>query len=114
MRPIPVLYIHNSAHIAGGNRALLGLFDYLDRDRFRAVSVLPAPGPMEEELRIRGVPHRFMPFEAAQTGSRLQGVKLLWRLSGVLIRENIRLIHANDGLCYRHTSIAARLFGARR
>jgi glycosyltransferase involved in cell wall biosynthesis len=114
MRPISILYLHNSAQIAGGNRALLGLFEYLNRDRFRAVSVLPASGPMEEELRIRGVPHLVIPFEAALSHSGLQAMKLVWQLGWVLAREKIRLIHANDGLCYRHASIAARLLGVRR
>jgi glycosyltransferase involved in cell wall biosynthesis len=114
MRPVSILYIHNSAQIAGGNRALLGLFDYLNRDRFRAVSVLPASGPMEQELRVRGVPHFVMPIEATLTRGRLQALQLVWRLGRVFIRERIRLLHANDGLCYRHASIASRLFGIHR
>ena len=112
--PVSVLYIHNSAQIAGGNRALLGLFDHLNRERFRPVSVLPASGPMEEALRARGVPHRVVPLEAALTRGRLAALQVIWRLSWLCRREGIGLLHANEGLCYRHASIAARLFGVRR
>lgn len=112
--PVAVLYIHNSAQIAGGNRALLGLFDHLNRDRFRPVSVLPTNGPMQDELRARGVPHVVVPLEAALAGSPLRALQLIWRLSGLYRREGIRLLHANDGLCYRHASIAARMAGIRR
>src|SRR5437879_13789451 len=109
MRPISILYIHNSAHIAGGNRALLGLFDHLNPARFRAVSVLPARGPMEVELRMRGVPHLVLPFEAALTRSGVQALRLVSRLGRVLLSQRIRFVHANDSLCYRHASIAARM-----
>jgi glycosyltransferase involved in cell wall biosynthesis len=114
MRPASILYIHNSAQIAGGNRALLGLFDYLNRDRYRAVCVLPACGPMEQELRDRGVPHFVMPLEATLSGGRLRAMQLVCRLGRVFIREKIRLLHANDCLCYRHASLATRLFGIHR
>jgi glycosyltransferase involved in cell wall biosynthesis len=114
MRPASILYIHNSAQMAGGNRVLLSLFEHLNRDRYRAVSILPASGPMEQELRSRAVPHRVVPFEPALTGGRAQALLLLWRLSRALRQEKIQLIHANDSLCYRHASIAARLTGAQR
>jgi glycosyltransferase involved in cell wall biosynthesis len=112
--PVSILYIHNSAQIAGGNRALLGLFDYLNRGRFRAVSVLPASGPMEQELRARAVPYRVVPFEAALTGGPLQAMQLVWRLGLLCSKEKIRVLHANDGRCYRHASVAARLLGIHR
>lgn len=114
MRPISILYIHNSAHIAGGNRALLGLFDYLNPGRFRAVSVLPARGPMESELRRRGVPHVVLPFDAALTRSSVQAMRLVSRLVRVLVSHRIRFVHANDSLCYRHASIAARMLAVDR
>jgi glycosyltransferase involved in cell wall biosynthesis len=114
MRPISILYIHNSAQIAGGNRALLGLFDYLNPGRFRAVSVLPTRGPMESELRRRGVPHLVLPFEAALTRSPVQAMKLVSRLAQVLVSHRIRFVHANDSLCYRHASIAARMLAVDR
>lgn len=107
--PVPILYIHNSAQIAGANRVLLGLFDHLDRDRFRAVSILPAAGPMAEELSKRGVQYRVLPLEAALTGGRLQALRLVWQLGEVFSREKIRLLHANEALCYRYASIATCL-----
>jgi glycosyltransferase involved in cell wall biosynthesis len=114
MRPTSVLYVHNSANIAGGNRALLGLFDYLDRNRFQAVSVLPSPGPMEDELRARGVRSLVLPFELALNRGRLHGMRLVWSLARVVRGERIALVHANDALTYRHASIPARLLGVRR
>ncbi|MDB6088781.1 MAG: mshA 2 [Gammaproteobacteria bacterium] len=114
MRPISILYIHNSAHIAGGNRALLGLFDHLNPDRFRAVSVLPTRGPMESELRMRGVPHLILPVEAALTRSSVQGLRLVSQLGRVLVSQRIRFVHANDSRCYRHASVAARMLGVGR
>jgi glycosyltransferase involved in cell wall biosynthesis len=110
--PASVLYIHNSAQIAGANRALLGLFDYLDRGRFRPVSVLPGAGPLEAELRARGVPYRIVAFDAI--AGTLHGAKVVTSLAVASLGERIRLLHANDYLSYRHASIAARLVGTRR
>jgi glycosyltransferase involved in cell wall biosynthesis len=114
MRVVPILYIHNSAQIAGGNRALLGLFDHLDRNRFGPISVLPAPGPMEEELRTRRVPTAIVEFEAALAAGRLRSTQLVWRFARLMFRQNVRLLHANDVRCYRHAAIAAQILGAHR
>lgn len=114
MTPVPVLYVHNSAHIAGGNRALLGLFDHLDRKRFRPVAVLPEEGPMEGELRARGVRYRVVPYEAALVGGALEATQVVFAMARALLAEGIRIVHANDGRCYRHASIAASWLRVRR
>lgn len=114
MTPVPVLYVHNSAQIAGGNRALLGLIDHLDRRRFRPVCVLPEGGAMEEELRTRGVRYRVVPYVTALTGGTFKSLNVVLALARVLLAERIRIVHANDGRCYRHVSIAARWLGRRR
>ena len=114
MTPVPVLYVHNSAQIAGGNRALLGLFDHLDRQRFRPVSLLPEEGPMAEELRARGVRYRVVPWEAALRGGALEATEVVFGMARALLAEGIRIVHANDGRCYRHVSIAASWLRVRR
>jgi len=112
--PLTVLYVHNSAEIAGGNRALLGLLENLNRERFRPLSLLPGHGPMEQELHSRDVPHLIVPIDRALRQGGLHALALIWRLARVLIRERVRLVHANDTLCYRYPSIAARLLGIHR
>ena len=105
---VPILYVHNSASIAGGNKMLLTLFDELQESEFRPVSVLPADGPMEHELRRRDIPYVVLDLHQIAHGGRLTSLRLGARIASWMLRQRARLVHANDPRYYRVASVAAR------
>ena len=106
---IPVLFVHNSGHLAGANRSLLRLFGGLAPTQWRPVSVLPCPGPMEAELRALEVPHAIVPFPRALREGPARGLSIISRLARMMLAHRIVLVHANDPLAYRHASLAAAI-----
>ena len=50
-----ILYVHNGADIYGASRCLARLLAYLDRDKFKAIVVLPEDGPLKPMLEKLGV-----------------------------------------------------------
>src|SRR5262245_57495515 len=68
---IPVLYVHNSGFIGGGNRMLLHLFDALRTSAFMPVAILPSSGPMKNELQRRAIPHIVLGLEQDLARGRL-------------------------------------------
>ena len=106
-----VLYVHNSALIGGGNKMLLALFDQLRDSEFRAVAVLPGPGPMEAELRRRDVPFSIVDLEQALRGGRPSGLRSVFGLLRCMRRHEVRLVHGNGPMYYRYAGMAARCMG---
>jgi glycosyltransferase involved in cell wall biosynthesis len=104
-----VLYVHNSSLIGGGNRVLLGLFDRLKRDGVTPISVLPAVGPMEGELKARGVPYVVLALREVLDGGYRDTIRAAWRLAQLMMRRRVALLHANGPGYYRVASLAARL-----
>lgn len=110
--PVRVLYVHNSVLIGGGNRVLLGLFDRLSRDRFEPWSLLPGPGPMEEELRSRGIPCILQDvLGPAATGSLPSRLGATFSLALKARGKSFGLIHAQSPMSYQIPSRALK--GAR-
>lgn len=106
--PRRILYIHNSADIYGASRSLVRLLGVLDRARFEPLVLLPADGPLADQLRA--LPVRVVIFPSLSVIDRavFKSWKLpffilnipfsalrLWR---VLKREKIDLVHTNTGV----------------
>ncbi len=115
-----VLYVHNSADIYGASRSLVRLLGVLDRARFEPLVMLPAEGPLADQLRA--LPVRVLIFPALSVIDRatfkswklpffLLNIPLsalrLWR---ILKRERIDLVHTNTGVVLS-PGLAARLAG---
>jgi glycosyltransferase involved in cell wall biosynthesis len=83
---------------------LLGLFDGLDRCRFRPMSVIPEPGPLSDELRRRDVPHAVLDLRPRAT-TRIEMASQLLRLRWLCYANRIDVIHANDPFSYRMASL---------
>jgi phosphatidylinositol alpha-1,6-mannosyltransferase len=97
--PIVVNYLHSSARIGGGNIVLLRLIDMLDRNQYRPISVVPARGPMSEQLERRGVETHYLNLHAAPL-AMLSRVLSLGRLSWHLRGRAKAIVHANDLVTY--------------
>src|SRR5438105_1145819 len=93
-RVMNALYLHNSSRIGGGNKVLLSLFKGLDRSRFRPISIIPEPGPIEAELLRVDVPYQILDLRPGR--SRPSMAMAATRLSLFCLRNGIRLVHAND------------------
>ena len=52
-----ILYTHTASLIGGGNKVLLNLFATMPRTHVQPFSVVPEPGPIEDELRSLDVPY---------------------------------------------------------
>ena len=115
-----VLYIHNSADIYGASRSLVRLLGVLDREKFDPLVMLPAEGPLAEQLRA--LPVRVIVFPALSVIDRavfkswrlpffLLGIPVsVLRLWQILKREKIALVHTNTGVVLS-SGPAARLAG---
>jgi glycosyltransferase involved in cell wall biosynthesis len=107
--PARVLYAHNSSEIGGGNRMLLTLLDHLPRERFSACSLIPRRGPLEAELRGRGVP--VVRLDALGPLRRRSLISQSTALLGLALELGWRrfdLLHANGPLSYRLPALALR------
>ncbi len=105
---MPVLYVHNSESVAGGNKILLTLVDQLRGSRFRPVAILPGGGPMEPELTRRDIPYITLDLTRVARGGRVTSARLVVRIASWMRRQRVRLVHVNDPRYYRVTSVAAR------
>jgi glycosyltransferase involved in cell wall biosynthesis len=94
--------------IGGANKVLLSIFERLPRSRFQPFSVIPEPGPLEDELRSRDV--RYLVLDLRPKWETLLSLlsKVL-RLSAWCLGAHIDLLHANDPHTYRAASIASRI-----
>jgi glycosyltransferase involved in cell wall biosynthesis len=99
--------------IGGGNKVLLSLFENIDRSRFRPVSVIPSAGPLEQYLDDREVPHFIADLRPSGRG-RMATLSDAAQLAFQCRKRGIQLVHANDPVTYRITSMAAALCGAAR
>jgi glycosyltransferase involved in cell wall biosynthesis len=99
-----ILYTHTSSLIGGGNKVLLRLFENLDRTQVQPISIIPTPGPVENELRRLDVPTVVLNLLSCRLG-RFGLSVLAARMISRAIRDKIRLLHANDPWTYRAASL---------
>jgi glycosyltransferase involved in cell wall biosynthesis len=104
--PFRVLLLHSASQIRGANKVLLCLLEELDRSRFRPLSLIPARGPLEEELRSRETPYVVVDYRPG-SWTRLSLAKALLRIRYLCVRHRVDLVHANDPATYRVASLAA-------
>ena len=112
-----VLYVHSSAGRYGADRQLLALAAGLDPKRYRALAVLPGPGPLAEDLRAEGIEVIVRP-QLAVLRRALFTPWGLARVAGQLARDRTALgrlarereavlVHANTSVCVGAYSAAA-------
>lgn len=99
-------------HVAGGQKGLLDLVEYMDKDEFEPVVLLQGPGRLKDELDKRGVrsvmqrmepfKNQWMPF------SWLTGVRPVLK---AIARERPDIVHSNHLYAGRFSGRAARRAG---
>jgi glycosyltransferase involved in cell wall biosynthesis len=99
-----ILYVQSSSEIGGSDVCLLRLVAGLDRTRFRAFVVLPKEGPLSGALRAAGATvvvepamHRLSTRLGAAHYVRyvLGYPRAVWRLTRLIRREAVDLVHTN-------------------
>ncbi|MHB8974343.1 MAG: glycosyltransferase family 4 protein [Pirellulaceae bacterium] len=94
-KTIPVLYAHASSLVGGGNKVLLSLMEGLDRKEFTPISVIPEPGPLQDDLRRLDVPYWVVDLRAGRLSRVAQAVaasRLVVRRFGA----GLGVLHANE------------------
>lgn len=127
-RPTRLIFIEEDAEIGGAELNLLGLLERIPRDRFHPSVVVPFEGPLTTRLKEIGVPFHVLPRRKLKSVSSYVGstkvlnpftlaydVALLpvtiWKLSRLLKKERVDLVHTNSMVAHVYGGIAARLGG---
>jgi glycosyltransferase involved in cell wall biosynthesis len=102
-----VLFLTNAAHIGGGNRSLLSLWEGLKAHRIVPLMVCPTDGPMVGACRDAG--YQCAVIEYGQPGWRhpLDTLRGARRWDALLTRVRPDLVHANDFYGARSVVLAA-------
>lgn len=118
--PVRILIVHNSADLYGASRSVVRLCQALDRQRFEPLVLLPESGPLLDLLREIGVRTLVFPSLRVITRPILKSWRLIpwllgfplsaFRLSRLLRREGISVVHTNTGVICS-SALAARLAG---
>ncbi len=103
-----ILFVHNSADIYGASRSLVRLVRALDRTRFEPLVLLPSEGALADSLRAMDVPVIVFPLLSVITRQVFHSWRLPFfllnipssaiRLSRIIHREKIDLVHTNTGV----------------
>lgn len=111
-RRTKILYAETYTHAAGGQRGLLDLVTYLDKDEFEPVVLIQGPGKLKDELDrkgIRSVQRRLEPFKN-------RWLPFSWTLgvgpvARVIAEEKPDVVHSNHMYVGRYSGRAARKLG---
>jgi len=111
-RPIRILHTETYTHVAGGQRGLLDLVTYMDKERFEPIVLLQGPGKLKEGLDkvgVRTVVRRLEPF-------RNRWLPFSWRLGVPACRKVIQevqpdVVHSNHLYVGRYSGRAAQELG---
>lgn len=56
-----VLYMSTYSNMSGANRSMLGIIDYVKEWGVEPFVIIPKHGPIEDELREKGIPYKLIP-----------------------------------------------------
>jgi glycosyltransferase involved in cell wall biosynthesis len=107
---INVLYLHETARMAGAENSLLNLARNLDQKSFKPLFVLPEEGVFSEELRRCGIEVLIVDLpKIRKIKGVVAAVQKLCRIAGA---RNIHIIHSNSVRTHLYGMAAARVTGA--
>ncbi len=108
-----ILYLDRTSEIGGAESSLLLLLRHLDRNRYDPLVVLPGDGSLNRELSRLGVPTQVVPLHTLNVKALnpFPYLDTVWRLRGIIRRERVDLVHANDLTANQYGVVAARLAG---
>lgn len=105
MPPIVLAELAGSAQYGGGERYLELLCGRLDRNRFQPLLICPEPGPFVEAMQRRGIPTHVV------TLAPLVNPLALFRLTKLLAREQVAILHTHGARANAYGRLAGRLAG---
>lgn len=113
-----ILYVSHSPYMYGAESCLVTLVQYLDKDKFEPVVVVPDEGPLKERLAAAGV--RTYLYRAqwwARNENRINledgdGRTRVKDLVGIIERERPDIVHSNTSVIW-DGAVAAKLTGTR-
>lgn len=126
-RPLRVLYVESNfdGTVGGSFFSLYYLVSGLDRSRFEPIVIFSADNPLVPQFQDAGIETRIIRLPAAirlptapgrlvaKAGNLLLGAVLTpWRLSRLMRRERISLVHLNNSIIKNHEwMMASRMAG---
>lgn len=112
MHKAKICFFTNSCGDWGGaSRVLYTNLWQIDTDRLAPILVLPCAGPIEPELKVRGLQYEVWS-AFTEPGSPLAYARALWKAWRFFRRERIDVVHVNGSNFWRPAELlAARLAG---
>lgn len=111
-RRLKILFVETYTHVAGGQKGLLDLVEYMNKDEFEPVVLLQGPGRLKDELDKRGVrsiSRRLEPFKNRWLPFSWQlGVRPVLK---VIEQERPDVVHSNHLYAGRYSGRAAKRAG---
>lgn len=101
MARIKILFLSNTARIAGAEICLLTLVKYLDKNIFEPVVIFPESGPLHDEIARIGIKTYVSPLEWWIRGERSHGLmgSDIWRrvkaITRIIEHEKPAILHTN-------------------
>jgi glycosyltransferase involved in cell wall biosynthesis len=109
--PATVLYVAWAPFLSGAERALLGLIDNLDPQRYRPIVVVGTRGELEAELTRRRVETYHVPITYIGPGTLPIWLTRVMRLAQIGRRHRAAIVHANDAPSFQPAGYTARMLG---
>ncbi len=91
-----VLYVTQNSSLRSTTCYLNAIFRQLIPQGLEPVMLFREPGPWQRQLADQGIPCYFHSLRPLKKSAPLRSLWSLWRLTGIVKREQINLIHCNE------------------
>lgn len=106
-----VLYVTNNSLLRSTTSSLNAILQQLRPRGLEPVMVFQEPGPWQQELQRQGIPCYFDSLELPEKSKPFRSAVHVWRLTRLVKRERIDLIHCNEHDHYPLSGVIARWAG---
>jgi glycosyltransferase involved in cell wall biosynthesis len=125
-RQTRVALLDHTAKLGGGEFALFNFVTRLDAARFEPLVILFSDGPLVEKFRRAGMPVLILPLSSKivdarkdllggktllRMGDAIRSALFAWKLSRILLRNDIDIVHANSLKADILGGLASRMAG---
>lgn len=105
MKRLKILFISSGSELAGAERCLFEIVSMIDKKKFEPYLIIPYEGLFSQELRNKGINHTIMNIGVIRSRKELKSFKIFirllqtliasYKLSKLIIKENIDIVHSN-------------------
>ncbi len=106
-----IAYLHNKTGISGGERSLLGLWQYLDTDRFKPYLIVPGEGRFSAEAKKAGIEIVCLEIPRLRMANFFKIIKASFALAGCLKKNKINIIHSYTPRNNILSALAGKILG---